>query len=214
MTFSIAGDVGGLFPGAVKPLSLLVSNPFPDPIRVVSLSTTVGTPDRAGCTATVLTVSGLGSPVDIPPGQSRPVGVDVTMAATAPDACQGARFPLTYSGTAEGTSTTPATPTRLDALTATALGRRAQPVVTGHFTARATTVSPRKPIAELTVQFSVSGTPVCQGTTNRLGFATCSGTFVAGTSSITVIRYTASFAGNSTYAASTATANVVVARRP
>ena len=78
MTFSISGSVAGLYPGAVKSLVLTVTNPFPDPIKVISLSTAVGGPDRAGCSASVLSVSGLGSPVDIPAGENRPVTVSAT----------------------------------------------------------------------------------------------------------------------------------------
>jgi hypothetical protein len=98
-SFSIAGTVGGLFPGNTSALKLKVSNPQTVAIEVTSLTTTVG--DAAiGCAAANVTVSAFSGHLVVPAGKARKATVFVTLVHSAPDACQGAQFPFTYHGLA------------------------------------------------------------------------------------------------------------------
>jgi hypothetical protein len=95
--FTIAGSIGGLWPGHSAPLVLTVYNPQPFTIDVRSISTVVGTP-KTGCTASNLTVAGFAGRLYVPAGGMAHLSVPVALIHAAPDACQGAVFPLTYSG--------------------------------------------------------------------------------------------------------------------
>jgi hypothetical protein len=98
-SFGISGSVAGLYPGAQLPLVLTVSNPEHFAIVVTSLLVTVG--DAApGCTAANLTVTSFSGQVQVPASGSAAVVLEVTMAHSATDACQGAVFPLHYTGLA------------------------------------------------------------------------------------------------------------------
>lgn len=97
--FGIGGSVGGLYPGDSAQLVLTVTNPQHFAIAVTSITAAVGTP-RAGCDATNLTVGAFSSNLTVPAGGHASVQVPVTLASAAPDSCQGAEFPLTYSGLA------------------------------------------------------------------------------------------------------------------
>ena len=99
-TFTIAGSVGGLYPGASARLVLTVSNPQPFAIDVTSITTTVGDAS-ASCAASNLTVAAFSGNLNVPGRSSARVAVPVALGHAAPDACQGAVFPLTYSGLAQ-----------------------------------------------------------------------------------------------------------------
>jgi hypothetical protein len=97
--FEITGEVGGLYPGAEVTLQTRVTNPYPFPIRVTSVAATVGDAGP-GCPGSMLEVEGSEMAVEIPAGETRSVPLDIRMDRTAPDACQGATWPLQFRGTA------------------------------------------------------------------------------------------------------------------
>lgn len=97
--FGISGSVSGLYPGASLPLTLTITNREPFLIVVTSISTSVGKP-KAGCDATNLGVTQFTGELRVPSGGAAQLTVTATLAHAAPDACQGAVFPLRYAGTA------------------------------------------------------------------------------------------------------------------
>lgn len=97
--FTISGKVGGLYPGAVRSLKLTVTNHESFAIIVTSLTTTAGAA-RAGCGAANLKVASFSGRLKVPAKGKAGTSVHVTMAHSAPNACQGAAFPLRYSGQA------------------------------------------------------------------------------------------------------------------
>jgi hypothetical protein len=102
--FQITGEVDGLHPGAGATLEARVSNPHPFAIRVISTSATV-LDANPGCPASMLEIGDLTAAVLVPPGATATVPLDVRMRVGAPDACQGATWPLEFNGTAVGTPT-------------------------------------------------------------------------------------------------------------
>lgn len=99
--FHIAGGLGGLFPGTASPLVLSVYNPNKVAITVTSITTTVGDAST-GCPATYLSVASFGGSLAVGPKQTATVAVPAQLSHSAPDACQGAVFPLRYSGVGYG----------------------------------------------------------------------------------------------------------------
>lgn len=97
--FRISGSVGGLYPGDSAPLMLTVTNPQQFAIVVTSIATTAGSPNP-GCVAGYLTVAGFSGQLTVAAQGSGQISVPVTLSHAAPNACQGAIFPLTYSGSA------------------------------------------------------------------------------------------------------------------
>jgi hypothetical protein len=102
--FEIAGEVDGLFPGADMTLDAEVTNPYPFAIRVISTTVTVLDASPA-CPASMLEIGDSHATVEVPPGGTGTVPLDVRMSLNAPDACQGATWPLEFTGTAVGTAT-------------------------------------------------------------------------------------------------------------
>jgi len=117
-TFSIAprlAGLGTLHPGAPPiPLPLVIENPNPVPIFVTSLRVSV-LADPAGCAgAENLALSQAGAsgamPLEVPAGGSVSLPATGVSAPTIQlrdlpvnqDACQNARFPLEFSGSARG----------------------------------------------------------------------------------------------------------------
>lgn len=96
--FSISGYAAGLVPGAHGSLRLKVHNPHRFDIRVTSIETRVGA--SATCPASNLSVRRFSGHKKVRARHSRYVRVRIAMAASAPDACQRATFPLTYKGRA------------------------------------------------------------------------------------------------------------------
>lgn len=97
--FTISGKVGGLYPGALRSLTLTVANHQPYAIVVTSLTTTVGAASAA-CGASNLTVPAFSGHLTVPANGQAKTTVQVKMAHAAPNACQHAVFPLRYSGQA------------------------------------------------------------------------------------------------------------------
>lgn len=96
--FSITGSVAGLLPGRAARLRIAVRNRNAFPLRVTTISVRVrGT---AACPASNLLVRNFRGRVLVRPRATRRVAVLITLRADAPDACQGARFRLTYRGKA------------------------------------------------------------------------------------------------------------------
>ncbi len=95
--FQISGQVGGLYPGANRPLVLTLFNPNKASITVTSITTAVGDASSA-CPGTFLRVAPFSGSLVVGPNQSASTTVTAIMLQGAPDACQGAVFPLTFSG--------------------------------------------------------------------------------------------------------------------
>jgi hypothetical protein len=90
--------VSGLYPGAVKSLTVTVSNSQAFTIKVASLSTTVVAPtDSAGCTGKPqnLVVTAPKATVKLRARKTHRYVVKVTMPKTVANACQGAKFKIT-----------------------------------------------------------------------------------------------------------------------
>jgi hypothetical protein len=98
-TFRIRGAVKGMYPGRVRKLRLRIRNPLDRAIRVRSIRARVRRPHR-GCPAKAITIRRWRGHLRIRPHRGRTVRVKVKMKRRAPNACQGARFPIRYRGTA------------------------------------------------------------------------------------------------------------------
>lgn len=98
--FLITGSLAGLYPGAEIPLDLTVHNPFGSAITVTSLAVTVADASR-GCRAANLKVTSFAGALRVPAQHSSKLTVEATLQFAAPDACEGAIFPLVYSGSAK-----------------------------------------------------------------------------------------------------------------
>jgi hypothetical protein len=94
-----SGHVRGLYPGAVTWMRVTVRNVTKVRLRVTELRATVGTPND-GCLSSMLRVRPLRSQPVVAAHGSIKVRVRVRLRRIAPDACQGVRFPLTFSAKA------------------------------------------------------------------------------------------------------------------
>jgi hypothetical protein len=91
----VTGHAHGLFPGKVGTLHVTLRNESPYPIWVVRVSARVEDAGP-GCSGSVLRVSPRRAHLRIRPhGRIRTV-LRVRMLPTSPDACQGARFPISF----------------------------------------------------------------------------------------------------------------------
>ena len=97
--FTISGGVSGLYPGSSLPLKLTITNPQQFTIDVTSVTTTVGAVS-AGCAATLLSVTPFAGNLLVPAQGKATLVVQASLDHSAPDGCQGATFPLTYSAVA------------------------------------------------------------------------------------------------------------------
>jgi hypothetical protein len=98
-SFRISGSVAGLYPGAQLPLVLTVTNPKYFAIVVSSLSVAVAAA-TPGCGAANLTATSFSGNLQVPALGTAAVSLQVTLAHSAPNACQGVVFPLHYTGLA------------------------------------------------------------------------------------------------------------------
>jgi hypothetical protein len=104
LALALEGAVSGLYPGATGELPLVVTNSTQATVTLERLTITVGDPDRPGCPADAIVVGspatrGTGSTdlaLSIDPDRTVVVRVPVGMVPGAPEACQGATFPLRY----------------------------------------------------------------------------------------------------------------------
>ena len=106
-TFTISGDVHGLYPSAARQVTLTVANESNSAIVVQKLTVTVS-PSRTGCAAAnillgpqqsagVLTVN---PNLHIAGRSTGTYPISITMAATATNRCAATSFALTYTGSA------------------------------------------------------------------------------------------------------------------
>jgi len=94
----VSGFVEGLYPGGTSTLQVTVTNDNNVAIAVASVR--VDASDAGpSCPASVLTFTPPPAGLFIAAGATTNVPVGVTMAADAPDACQGATFPLRHTVT-------------------------------------------------------------------------------------------------------------------
>lgn len=96
--FVIRGHVRGLYPGRQALLRLRVTNRRNFPIRVTSIRVKVA--GTQGCAASNIRVTGFRGSRRIWRRGTRRLRLPISMSSTAPDACMGARFKLTYAGRA------------------------------------------------------------------------------------------------------------------
>jgi hypothetical protein len=97
-TFAIRGHIVGLYPGRQARLRLKITNRNSFTIRVTSIRVKVG--GAPGCAASNLGVTGFQGSLRVFPMRTRRLRRPISMSASAPDACMGARFRLTYTGRA------------------------------------------------------------------------------------------------------------------
>ncbi len=94
---TLQGHIKHLYPGYVGTLRIRVRNSGSSAIVLTRIRTTVG--DAApGCASQNLHVRRFRGALRVPAHGKMRVQVRVRMSEQAPDACQGARFPLAYSG--------------------------------------------------------------------------------------------------------------------
>jgi LPXTG-motif cell wall-anchored protein len=97
--FRLTGEVGGLYPGIESTVPVAITNPQSFAIDIVSVDVTA-LDAGSGCPGSVLTFDGVGSTVAVPAGGTVTVSVEVRLDPAAPDACQGATWPLVFTGSA------------------------------------------------------------------------------------------------------------------
>ncbi len=98
--FPIGGGVTGLYPGRVLPLVLTVTNTKHAAITVTSISTVVSGASSQ-CGAVNVQVTNFSGDLHVKAKGKATTTVEVSMAHSAPDACQGALFPFQYLGVAK-----------------------------------------------------------------------------------------------------------------
>jgi hypothetical protein len=104
LEFAAAMPEGSVVIGEPGRLVVTISNPHEHPIRLDSLDVTVLEPSRPGCRAEWLSVSEYATdtaPVTIPAKESARITLGYTLVdlvGTNQDACKGATFPLSISG--------------------------------------------------------------------------------------------------------------------
>jgi hypothetical protein len=98
-TFEISGHVDDLAPTVVRQMPLKLENAARFDIVVEGLAVAAGDAGP-GCPASALAVGVAEMPVLVPARGETTVTVSVALIDDPPDACQGATFPLTYTGTA------------------------------------------------------------------------------------------------------------------
>jgi len=98
----VTAQVSGLlYPGSVRPVKLRIKNLLSRKVRVMALALKTGQPSgrcpswavRGGRLATRMTIARRGT---------RTAYASVRMLPTAPDACEGASVPLSFSATLDG----------------------------------------------------------------------------------------------------------------
>ena len=92
----VRGHVRGLYPGASKRLRVVVRNRAEVVVRLERLDVRVADASPR-CRAANVTVRGFEGSKPIPAGGRRRLRLRARMRAAAPNACQGARFPLTFT---------------------------------------------------------------------------------------------------------------------
>jgi hypothetical protein len=96
--FRITGSAEGLLPGIPGRLNVTVRNPYRVAIRVTAIR--VSARNVGSCPGESLEPAPLRRPVVVPARATRRVVLPISLAADAPNACQGASFRLVFSGRA------------------------------------------------------------------------------------------------------------------
>jgi hypothetical protein len=91
----LGGHAVGLYPGSVERLRVEVENVGRRPVVVRSVEAEVGAANRR-CSRRNVSVSSFRGRLRVPPHRRRWVHLTVAMRPNAANACQQARFPLTY----------------------------------------------------------------------------------------------------------------------
>ena len=99
--FSIRGSVSGLLPGAKTSLRVRIRNPYRRRIRVVSVRAFVN-PSGHPCPVGNVRLKPFRGSLLIGARSSRSLSLEISMSRSAGMACQGAIFPLRFSGRAIG----------------------------------------------------------------------------------------------------------------
>jgi hypothetical protein len=100
--FSLRATARGLFPGAKRPLRVRISNHRRFAIKVTRIRVRVK-PDRTHMSCPpdkYVRKTRFTKPIRVRPRRSRRVRLAIKLLYSAPDACQGAAFPLRLRGTA------------------------------------------------------------------------------------------------------------------
>ncbi len=99
-TFTLSADAEGLFPGANLTVALTAHNPQAYALVVKAAAVTVGdaTPQ---CSAANVSAQSFAGDVTVAAHSSAIIPIQMQMSMAAPDACQGATFPLVLEATAE-----------------------------------------------------------------------------------------------------------------
>ena len=95
-SFSVTGKAKGLYPGATRPLRVVIANPNRFAIEVVSVRVKVKSdPARPECAARRhVKVPRFKGSLEVRSKSRRRLRMTIRMLDRAPDACQGARLPL------------------------------------------------------------------------------------------------------------------------
>ncbi len=105
----LSASIVGLYPGADLDRAVTVHNPLDGAISVRSASVVVGDAS-SGCTAANLRAEPFAGDVAVAAHGTGTIPVRLHMAGSAPDACQGATFPLTFTATGSPLGATPGDP--------------------------------------------------------------------------------------------------------
>jgi hypothetical protein len=97
-TFSITGDVDGVYPGFVGTLAARVTNTLDVSIQVRQVSG-VAIDSSGGCDPAMLSITTAKTSLRLAPGETGQVPLAVRMRADADDRCQGASFTVRFDGT-------------------------------------------------------------------------------------------------------------------
>ncbi|HVV37901.1 MAG TPA: hypothetical protein VHC63_14930 [Acidimicrobiales bacterium] len=96
--FTIGGSVEGLFPGAMLSLPLAVHNTNSYSLRITDLAVAVVGVDKSNCPKAAVSSPGFSASTLVGGNATTVIPVTVSMATGVTDACQGAKFTLSFSG--------------------------------------------------------------------------------------------------------------------
>lgn len=99
-TFTITGHARRLSPGVTRTLRLRIGDPAPFAILVREVTVTVRNANP-GCPHRYARVASYSGSLRVPAHGSSALRLAITLLPSAPNACQGARFPLDFHGRAE-----------------------------------------------------------------------------------------------------------------
>ena len=97
--FKVKGNLVGLYPGLTTKLRVKVTNRGASPITLTQLKAKVKS-TTVGCSASTLKISPFKGRKRIGRHATVKLRLPARMSASAPDACQGTRYQLSYSGKA------------------------------------------------------------------------------------------------------------------